>query len=182
MQFHKPRLKNLYGIVQNVQIYNEDDLVSESDLQGFRDLLNRCLTAVQKMEAMTENTALPNPYPINIKIEGTTTQYTGSEEKTVEIKDVAYISGDYDPETDSIEIGCSIERKSWGRGFAGEAVKAVLSYLTEHEGIRCVKAWCAADNIGSRTIMERAGMKCTRVEPEALESDGHKYDKMDYET
>ena len=89
---------------------------------------------------------------------------------------------DFDPEADSIEIGCSIERKSWGRGFAGEAVKAVLSYLMEHEGIRCVKAWCAADNIGSRTIMERAGMKCTRVEPEALEIDGHKYDKMDYET
>ena len=102
-------------------LYNEDDLVSESDLQGFRDLLNRCLTAVQKMEAMTENTALPNPYPINIKIEDTTTQYTGSEEKTIEIKDVAYISGDYDPET-------SIDETAALAAAASAAAAAISEY------------------------------------------------------
>lgn len=87
---------------------------------------------------------------------------------------------DYDPETDSIEIGCSIERKSWGKGFAGEAVKAVIRYLTEQEGIRCVKAWCAADNVGSKKIMERAGMNHVSTEKDALEIEGQKYDKLNY--
>ena len=87
---------------------------------------------------------------------------------------------DYDPETDSIEIGCSIERKSWGKGFAGEAVKAVIRYLTEQEGIRCVKAWCAADNVGSQKIMERAGMNHVSTEKDALEIEGQKYDKLNY--
>ncbi len=50
---------------------------------------------------------------------------------------------DYDPASNTIEIGCSIERASWGKGFASEAIEAVLAYLTEHEGIQCVTAWCA---------------------------------------
>lgn len=88
---------------------------------------------------------------------------------------------DYNPETDSIETGCSIERKSWGKGFAGEAVNAVIAYLTEQEDIKCVKAWCAADNIGSRRIMERVGMTLASIEKDALEIDGMKYDKLNYE-
>ena len=86
-----------------------------------------------------------------------------------------------DPETDSIEVGCSIERKSWGNGFAGEALRAVIRYLTEQEGIRCVKAWCAADNVGSRKVMERVGMTRVSTEKGALVIDGREYDKQNYE-
>ena len=88
---------------------------------------------------------------------------------------------DYDPETDSIEIGCSIERKSWSKGFAGEALAAVLDYLTQQEGIKTVKAWCASDNIGSQKIMERAGMRHVTTEPDALLIEGRKFAKMHYE-
>ncbi len=87
---------------------------------------------------------------------------------------------DYDPETESIEIGCSIQRVSWGKGFAGEAVKAVVSYLTEQEGIKCVKAWCATDNVGSRKVMERAGMRHVSTEKGALEIEGRKHDRENY--
>ena len=69
-----------------------------------------------------------------------------------------------------------IQRANWGQGFAGEAVKAVIAYLMEQEGIKCVKAWCAADNIGSRKIMERAGMTHVSTEKGALETEGRKYD------
>ena len=88
---------------------------------------------------------------------------------------------DFDPASRSIEVGCSIERPSWGKGFAGEALAAALDYLTKQEGIRTVKAWCAADNIGSRRIMEKAGMKLVSTEEGALEIDGHTYDKLNYE-
>ena len=53
--------------------------------------------------------------------------------------------------------------------------------LTQQEGIRCVKAWCASDNVGSAKIMEKAGMHRASVEPGALEIDGQKYDKWNYE-
>jgi ribosomal-protein-alanine N-acetyltransferase len=89
---------------------------------------------------------------------------------------------DHDPDTGSIEIGLSIERASWGKGFAGESLKAVLTYLMGQEGIRCVKAWCASDNIASGKVMEKAGMRCVEIEKEALEIDGKKYDKLVYES
>lgn len=88
---------------------------------------------------------------------------------------------DFDPDARSIEVGCSIERPSWGKGFAGEALAAALEYLTKQEGVRTVKAWCAAGNIGSRRIMEKAEMQLTSTEEDALEIDGHTYDKLNYE-
>lgn len=87
---------------------------------------------------------------------------------------------DYDAETDSIEIGCSIARRFWGKGFASEAVKAVLDYLLEEEKIGRVTAWCAADNIGSLRAMEKAGMRQESREEGALEIGGKKYDKLNY--
>ena len=66
---------------------------------------------------------------------------------------------DYNANRSWIEIGMSIERASWGQGFATEAVSVVLHYLTEHEKIKTVRAWCASDNIGSQKAMKKAGMK-----------------------
>lgn len=88
---------------------------------------------------------------------------------------------DFDPDEASIEVGCSIARTNWGNGYAGEALAAALDYLTQQEGVRTVKAWCAADNIGSKRIMEKAGMQLVSTEEGALEIDGKKYDKLNYE-
>lgn len=88
---------------------------------------------------------------------------------------------DFDPDTAGIEVGCSIAQDSWGKGFASEALSAALEYLTQQEGIRLVKAWCAADNIVSRRIMEKAGMQLTSTEEGALEIGEKKYDKLNYE-
>ena len=57
----------------------------------------------------------------------------------------------------------------------------VNDVVTEQEGIRCVKAWCAADNVGSRKVMERAGMTRVSAEKGALVIDGREYDKQNYE-
>lgn len=85
---------------------------------------------------------------------------------------------DYDDKAGRIEVGASIERASWGKGYASEALEAVLHYLTEHEGIREVTAWCADDNIGSIKIMKKAGMEQVGVEKDALEITGKRYDKL----
>ena len=87
---------------------------------------------------------------------------------------------DYDAQENSIEIGCGIARRFWGRGVASEAVRAVLEYLLEVEKIHRVTAWCASDNIGSMRAMENAGMKRESLEEGALEIGGKKYDKLNY--
>lgn len=85
---------------------------------------------------------------------------------------------DYDAYQSRIEIGMSIERASWGHGFATEALTVVLRYLTGPESIKTVNAWCASDNIGSRKALEKAGMKMVRSEKGALEINGQTYDKL----
>ncbi len=88
---------------------------------------------------------------------------------------------DYDADRSRIEIGMSIERASWGQGFATEAVSAVLHYLTEHENIKTVSAWCAPENIGSQKAMEKAGMRMVQSNKGAQEINGQTYDKLIFE-
>ena len=89
--------------------------------------------------------------------------------------------GAYDYKNDHIEVGFSVVKGWQGRGFATEALKKVLEYLTENEGIPCVTAWCASENIGSKKVLEKAGMKLTGTEKGGLVAAGRVYDKLTYE-
>ena len=84
---------------------------------------------------------------------------------------------DHDAGKNQIEIGISIGRASWGKGFAAEALTGVLRYLTGHEGVEAVSACCAAENTGSMRAMIKAGMKQTAVAKDDLAVDGKPYDK-----
>lgn len=75
-------------------LYSEDDYISDSDLSGFRDLLNRSNAALEKMEQMTQKEALPNPYPINITTNKEEYHYNGSETVDVALGDIAYLAED----------------------------------------------------------------------------------------
>ncbi len=88
---------------------------------------------------------------------------------------------DFDEDNSRIEVGMSIERASWGNGFASEALTCILRYLTEHEQIHTVTAWCASDNIGSMRAMQKSGMVQTDMERGALEIHGERYDKLIFE-
>lgn len=85
---------------------------------------------------------------------------------------------DYDSKTKCIEIGLSIERASWGNGYATEALIGVIAYLTKRENINKITAWCASENVGSMKAMEKAGMKQISNEKDALEVNGITYDKL----
>ena len=52
-----------------------------------------------------------------------------------------------------------------------EALKTVLEYLTENEGIYRVTAWCAVDNIGSLKVLEKSGMQLVGIELALLHDD-----------
>ena len=89
--------------------------------------------------------------------------------------------GAYDYTGDQIEVGFSVVPGWQGRGLATEALKKVLEYLTENEGILCVIAWCAAENVGSKRVLEKAGMKLVRTEKDGLTVEDTVYDKLTYE-
>ena len=57
----------------------------------------------------------------------------------------------------------------------------MLEYLTGNEGISCVTAWCAEENIGSRRVLEKAGMKYIRTDKNSLVVGSKTYDKRIYE-
>lgn len=57
---------------------------------------------------------------------------------------------------------------------------AVIQFLTETEGITCLKAWCASDNTGSKLVMEKCGMCQESVEAQALTVNEITYDKLNY--
>ncbi len=88
---------------------------------------------------------------------------------------------DYDPGAGTIEAGISICRDFWGKGIASEALARILVYLTEEEEIPCVKAWCAAPNIGSAKAMEKAGMRQSAFQPSSLKVGDAIYDRLVYE-
>lgn len=94
---------------------------------------------------------------------------------------VAGTIGAYDYNNGQIEVGFSVGRGWQGRGFATEALKTILTYLTENEEIECVTAWCAAENISSRKVLEKSGMQLVNTEKDGLNIDGRVYDKMIYE-
>ena len=89
--------------------------------------------------------------------------------------------GAYDYANDQIEVGFSVDRGWQGRGFATAALRKVLEYLTENEAIPRVTAWCAAENVGSRKVLEKAGMQLVCTETDGLTIGGKVYDKLIYE-
>lgn len=94
---------------------------------------------------------------------------------------VAGTIGAYDYEDGRIEVGFSVAKNWQGRGLATQALKKVLEYLTENEGIPCVTAWCASENTGSRRVLEKSGMQLVRIEKDGLKVSDKTYDKMIYE-
>ena len=89
--------------------------------------------------------------------------------------------GAYDYENDQIEVGFSVVPAWKGKGYASEALTEVIKYLSENEGIPCIKAWCAAENTGSKRVLEKAGMTYVSTEKNALEVNGKTYDKLNFE-
>ena len=89
--------------------------------------------------------------------------------------------GAYDYQDNQIEVGFGVVSGWQGRGLATEALKKVLEYLTENEGIPCVTAWCAAENIGSKRVLDKAGMKLVDTEKDCLVVGDRVYDKLIYE-
>ena len=58
-----------------------------------------------------------------------------------------------------VEIGWRFVRRAWGHGFATEAARAVLADAFRKQGLTEVLAYTAPDNISSRAVMSRVGLR-----------------------
>ncbi len=58
-----------------------------------------------------------------------------------------------------VEIGWWLARRCWGKGLATEAAQSVLRYAFERAGLARVIAIAMPENLASRRIMEKIGMR-----------------------
>jgi [ribosomal protein S5]-alanine N-acetyltransferase len=56
-----------------------------------------------------------------------------------------------------VEVGCAIEQRFQGRGFATEAIKAMSEWGMQRFGLAHVLGIVATENIASSRVLERAG-------------------------
>ena len=56
------------------------------------------------------------------------------------------------------ELGYTIGRRFWGRGYATEAAAAVMRWGFESLGINRIEAQCALGNAASERVLEKLGM------------------------
>lgn len=85
---------------------------------------------------------------------------------------------DYSIEENSIEIGYSIFVDCWGKGYASRALSMVCDYLLKEEGLDCIKAWSAKDNIGSIRVLEKVGFIKTGEAADAIKVDEETHDQI----
>jgi Acetyltransferases, including N-acetylases of ribosomal proteins len=62
-------------------------------------------------------------------------------------------------EFEDAEIGWTLARAHWGRGYATEAARAGLAFAFETLGLHRVWARCQPENVASWRVMEKLGMR-----------------------
>lgn len=63
----------------------------------------------------------------------------------------------YVPQHHRVEIGFELSKAYWGKGIAGEALNAVLSYGFEHFPIQRIEALIEPENVASQRLVEKHG-------------------------
>lgn len=84
------------------------------------------------------------------------------------------------PDHDRAEVGYVIAEPHWGRGYATEALRAVLGASFGHYGLNRVEAKHFAHNPASGRVMAKAGMKPEGTLRQALKKNGRHLDDVVY--
>ena len=77
--------------------------------------------------------------------------------------------------TDEPELGYRLRRSAWGKGYGTEGSRALIAKAFTELGARRVFAGTYQDNLASRRVMEKAGMRLVRTgrpTPQQLEEWG----------
>jgi [ribosomal protein S5]-alanine N-acetyltransferase len=61
-----------------------------------------------------------------------------------------------------VEIGWTIHRPHWGKGYAAEAARAALDFTVRQHGVRRIVAYVDEGNERSVRVARKIGMRCER--------------------
>ena len=66
------------------------------------------------------------------------------------------------PDPFKVTLGFRMRSSAWGRGFASEGARALIDKGFSEMGVCCVRATTYEDNLASRRVLEKIGMKLVR--------------------
>jgi [ribosomal protein S5]-alanine N-acetyltransferase len=66
-------------------------------------------------------------------------------------------------ETGETELGYSLKREQWGKGYATEASLELVRWIFEKTNLGYIIAFAAVENIASRNVLEKIGMRFTGI-------------------
>lgn len=94
----------------------------------------------------------------NIYEQGTGISWKIVDKRTKEnIGDIAVYL--YKPEHNKAEVGFWLLPQYWNRGFAAEALTAVINYWKTEKGLRRLEGFVEEGNAASRKLLEKAGFQ-----------------------
>jgi RimJ/RimL family protein N-acetyltransferase len=69
---------------------------------------------------------------------------------------IMHLGGD---PANSLELGWRLRPEAWGKGYASEATRRIAQFAFDELDAQSVCAVCDPDNLASRRVMERLGMR-----------------------
>jgi len=79
----------------------------------------------------------------------------------------------FSPQNRESEVGYGLGPASWGKGYATEALKALVEFARAEGVIKELQAQTSAKNEGSRRVLEKAGFLHRGEVPEEISRCGH---------
>jgi len=70
------------------------------------------------------------------------------------------------------------DKNYWGKGIGTEATKLLVDYAFNNLNIKEVNLGVISENKAAIRVYEKAGFKTTKIEKDAIDHDGKKYDKI----
>ena len=82
----------------------------------------------------------------------------------------------WQPNHQTAEIGYALSQAYWGKGLMTEATKEVIRFGFQQMDLVRIQAKCLTKNIGSRRVMEKAGMTYEGTHQKVLKIKGQHWD------
>ncbi len=70
------------------------------------------------------------------------------------------------------------DKEYWGKGVATEATNLIVDYAFRELGLKEVRLGVIATNTAARRVYEKCGFTVEKIEPNAIDHDGQKFDHV----
>jgi ribosomal-protein-alanine N-acetyltransferase len=96
------------------------------------------------------------------------------------IGEIGYTVEETTPFGKMVGMGYFIRQKFWGRGYTSEALKELIRFAFEEDGVFRISCGCIKDNIGSEKVMIKCGMTKEAEFRSFVWHDGKLKDRVEY--